>query len=128
MGRRRDRGCPCGLPAAYDRCCGRFAAGEPAPTAELLMRSRYTAYVRQDAACLLASWHCSTRPATLRFDETLRWTRLEVVQTAGGGLLDLVGTVHFRAAQVRGGAAGVLEEHSRFVREQGRWTYLGPVQ
>ena len=47
MGRRRDRGCPCGLPAAYDRCCGRFLAGAAAPTAELLMRSRYTAYARR---------------------------------------------------------------------------------
>ena len=128
MGRRRDRGCPCGLPAAYDRCCGRFSRGEAAPTAELLMRSRYTAYARQDAAHLLASWHCSTRPAGLAFDPDQRWTRLEVVEAVGGGLLDTAGTVHFRAAHVRGGAAGVLEEHSRFVREQGRWVYLGPVR
>ena len=88
MGRRRDRGCPCGLPAAYDRCCGRFHRGEPAPTAEVLMRARYTAYAREDGAYLLASWHSSTRPATLPFDPSLRWTRLQVVATTGGGLLD----------------------------------------
>ena len=127
MGRRRDRGCPCGLPAAYDRCCGRFHAGEAPPTAELLMRSRYTAYAREDGAYLLASWHSSTRPATLPFDPSLRWTRLHVVATSGGGLLDTVGTVHFRATHVRRGAVGVLEEHSRFSREDGRWVYVAPV-
>lgn len=127
MGRRRDRGCPCGLPASYDRCCGRFLAGQAPPTAELLMRSRYTAYARQDGAYLLASWHSSTRPATLPFDDSLRWTALQVVATSGGGLLDTVGTVHFRARHVRRGAVGVLEEHSCFGREDGRWTYVGPV-
>jgi SEC-C motif-containing protein len=128
MGRRRDRGCPCGLAAAYDRCCGRFHAGEAAPTAELLMRSRYTAYAREDGPYLLASWHSSSRPATLPFDPSLRWTRLQVVGTSGGGLLDTVGTVHFRATHVRRGAVGVLEEHSRFTREDGRWCYVAPVQ
>ncbi len=127
MGRRRDRGCPCGLPAAYDRCCGRFLAGAAAPTAELLMRSRYTAYARQDGPYLLASWHSTTRPTSVRFDPDLRWTRLEVVATSGGGLLDTAGTVHFRAGHVRRGAVGVLEEHSRFGREDGRWVYVAPV-
>ena len=127
MGRRRDRGCPCGLPAAYDRCCGRFCAGEEAPTAELLMRSRYTAYARQDEAYLRRTWHSSTRPAAMPFDPSLRWTRLEVVATSGGGLLDLTGTVHFRATHVRRGAVGVLEEHSSFGREDGRWVYVAPV-
>ena len=127
MGRRRDRGCPCGLPAAYDRCCGRFHAGAAAPTAELLMRSRYTAYARQDAAYLLASWHSSTRPASPVLDPDLRWTRLQVLQTSGGGLFDTSGTVRFRAFHVRQGVPGVLEEHSRFDREDGRWAYVAPV-
>ncbi len=126
MGRRRDRGCPCGLPAAYDRCCGPFLAGAAAPTAELLMRSRYTAYAREDGAHLLATWHSSTRPSVLPFDADLRWTRLEVVATSGGGLLDTTGRVHFRATHVRRGAVGVLEERSRFAREDGRWTYVAP--
>ena len=127
MGRRRDRGCPCGLPAAYDRCCGPVLAGAPAPTAELLMRSRYTAHARQDEAHLLASWHASTRPAAVPFDPELRWTRLQVVATAGGGLLDTAGEVHFRATSVRRGVVDVLEERSRFARQDGRWTYVGPA-
>ena len=101
MGRRRDRGCPCGLPASYDRCCGPVLAGAPAATAELLMRSRFTAYARQDEAHLLATWHSSTRPSAVPFDPDRRWTRLEVVATTGGGLLDTAGTVDFRATSVR---------------------------
>ena len=50
-----------------------------------------------------------------------------MVATSGGGLLDTVGTVHFRATHVRRGAVGVLEEHSRFSREDGRWAYVAPV-
>lgn len=127
MGRRRDRGCPCGLPAAYDRCCGPVLAGAPAPTAELLMRSRYTAHARQDEAHLLATWHSSTRPSSVAFDPDLRWTRLEVVATSGGGLLETAGTVHFRATSVRLGVVSVLEERSRFAREDGRWVYVAAV-
>jgi SEC-C motif-containing protein len=127
MGRRRDRGCPCGLAAAYDRCCGRFLAGAAAPTAELLMRSRYTAYARQDEAHLLASWHSTTRPSSVPFDPDLRWTRLEVLTSTGGGLLDTAGTVEFQATHVRLGVVGLLEEQSRFAREDGRWAYVAAV-
>ena len=91
------------------------------------MRARYTAYARQDEAYLLASWHPSTRPATLDLDPALRWTRLEVLATTGGGLLDVEGTVRFRATHVCDGVVGVLEEDSRFARDDGRWTYVAPV-
>ena len=47
--------------------------------------------------------------------------------SAGGGLLDATGTVLFTATHLRRGVTGVLEEHSRFAREDGRWTYVAPV-
>jgi SEC-C motif-containing protein len=87
------------------------------------MRSRYTAFAVGDAAWLLASWHPSTRPPRLDLAGTV-WTGLEVLETRGGGLLDPAGEVRFRASY-RG---GVLEERSRFVRDAGRWSYLGPVR
>ena len=38
--------CPYGLGMPYEACCGRFiSAVSSAPTAEALMRSRYSAYV-----------------------------------------------------------------------------------
>ena len=112
--------CPCGLPASYDDCCGRFHRGAAAPTAELLMRSRYSAFAVGDAAYLLATWHPSTRPAEV--DTGGGWLRLEVLE-ARGGLLDAEGAVRFRAHA----ADGVVVEHSRFVRDGGRWSYVGPV-
>ena len=117
--------CPCGLPAAYDECCGRYHRGDQAPpTAELLMRSRFSAYARHDEAYLRSSWHPSTRPRRIDPDPALRWTRLEIVSTTGGGLLDQEGTVAFRAHHERDGRAGVLAENSRFERVSGRWVYV----
>jgi SEC-C motif-containing protein len=87
------------------------------------MRSRFSAFAVGDADYLLASWHPSTRPASLELDPGLRWYRLDIVGTTRGGLLDEVGTVQFRA-YYKGDAAGVQEEDSRFVREGRRWFYV----
>jgi SEC-C motif domain protein len=120
--------CHCGLPAPYDDCCGRYHRGvAKAPTAERLMRSRFSAFRVGDEAYLLLTWHWSTRPPHIDFDETLRWRRLEVLQTAGGGLLDTEGTVHFRAHYVHRNRPGHMEERSRFVLHDGTWLYVGPL-
>jgi len=119
--------CPCGLPATYDDCCGRFHRGAAkAPTAERLMRSRYSAFSVGDAAYLLRTWHPSTRPATLDLDKKLRWTGLEVLETAGGSAFETQGTVRFRAHYREHGRPGTLDELSRFVLQQGMWLYVGP--
>jgi SEC-C motif-containing protein len=120
--------CPCGAAQPYDRCCGRLHRGEAqASTAEQLMRSRYTAFARQDAAYLMDTWHPSSRPRRVRFDAAGRWVGLEVVATDGGGMLDTEGTVEFIAHHIRGGERRDLHEISLFVRDEGRWRYLGPV-
>ena len=119
--------CPCGLGDDYESCCGRLHSGAVAPTAELLMRSRFSAFAVGDADYLLRTWHPSGRPSTLRLDPARRWTRLAVLETHDGGLFDTTGTVRFRALYVHDGQRGVLTETSRFVREGRRWLYLGPV-
>jgi SEC-C motif domain protein len=119
--------CPCGLGEEYEACCGRYHGGTRAPTAEQLMRSRYSAFAVGDAAYLLRTWHPSARPRTLELDPGCRWTRLAVLGTTGGGLFDATGTVSFRAIYVLDGQRHVLTENSRFVREGKRWLYLGPV-
>jgi SEC-C motif-containing protein len=111
----------------YYACCGRLHGGSPAPTAEALMRSRYSAFAVGDAGYLLRTWHPSARPRTLTLDPALRWTRLAVLETHAGGPFDATGTVRFRAIYVHDGQRGVLAETSRFVRHDGRWAYLGPV-
>ncbi|MFP5255377.1 MAG: YchJ family protein [Acidimicrobiia bacterium] len=124
-----DDPCPCGSGASLGACCGPIVSGErPAPTAERLMRSRFTAFALGAEAHLLRSWHRSTRPPTISFVPGQRWVRLEVLATVAGELLDPEGEVEFRAHYDRRGRSGVLHELSRFVRDdEGHWVYLGAV-
>jgi SEC-C motif-containing protein len=101
-----------------------FHSGTPAPTAEHLMRSRFSAFALGDASFLAASWHPSTRPAHVDLDPEVRWYRLDVVRTERGGLLDADGVVEFRASYRAPAGPGSLHEVSRFVRERGAWVYL----
>ncbi|MFF7241402.1 YchJ family protein [Streptomyces collinus] len=115
------RSCPCGRPESYDACCGRFHAGTAAaPTAEALMRSRYSAFVVGDAGYLLRTWHPGTRPGRLDLDPGTRWTGLEILGTTDGSAFHRTGTVTFRASY-RGGS---LHERSRFERVDGAWVYV----
>ena len=91
--------------------------------AQALMRSRYDAFVREDAAYLLATWHPSTRPASVDFEPGIRWLGLDV---RGHRMLDAThAEVEFVArSRVGGGPARRLHERSRFVREDGLWFYV----
>ncbi|WP_328924402.1 YchJ family metal-binding protein [Streptomyces sp. NBC_00190] len=120
--------CPCGLPATYPECCGRFHSGaQQAPTAEKLMRSRFSAFAVGDTAYLLRSWHPSTRPSRLDLDPGQCWERLEILATERGGMFETEGSVEFRAHYREGGHTGSLHEHSAFSREEGAWVYVGPL-
>ncbi|MFD3506298.1 YchJ family protein [Nocardia sp. NPDC058666] len=117
--------CPCRRGEAFEDCCGPILAGEkPAPTAETLMRSRYTAYVVGDVDYLRRSWHPSTRPADLELDGDQQWLFLEIVGTQAGGPFDDNGTVEFIAHYKLDGARDAMHELSTFVRVDGAWVYL----
>jgi SEC-C motif-containing protein len=121
--------CPCrshALALSYEACCGRYHAGPLqllAPTAEALMRSRYSAFAQDRIDYLLATWHGSTRPVLLEPNSAqLRWLGLEVRQHA---VIDADhATVEFVARSKLGGRARRLHETSRFVRENARWFYV----
>ena len=115
--------CPCGHSLPYAACCGRWHAGEAAPDAEALMRSRYSAYVRGLPDYLLATWHASTRPATMEpVEPGLKWLGLQVKRHTP---IDAThAEVEFVARSKLGGRAHRLHETSRFVREDGRWYYV----
>lgn len=87
------------------------------------MRSRYSAYVLGLADYLQATWHASTRAAELdlSIDAAVKWLGLKVDFAAENGD---EGEVHFVARYKVGGKAHRLSEHSRFVREDGRWFYV----
>ena len=121
--------CPCGSGKHYADCCGQYLAGTAnAPTAEALMRSRYTAFVFQDEDYLRDSWHPDTRPADIDArDADIRWLGLKIKRTEAGGEADDTGTVEFVARYKTGGRGHRLHETSRFVRHAGRWVYLEGV-
>lgn len=88
------------------------------------MRSRYAAYVLGLEPYLLATWHTSTRPAELKLDEDPpRWLGLSIkrheVQDANNAIVEFV--ARYKIA----GQAYRLHEISHFIREDGRWFYVG---
>jgi SEC-C motif domain protein len=126
--------CVCGgVPsgASYERCCARYHAGESyllAPTPEALMRSRYSAYAMGLSDYINATWHDTTRHATLhRFDAAESWLGLEIRRATevknDEGFVEFVA----RSKPKGGGPALRLHEVSRFVREGGRWFYVDGV-
>lgn len=120
-----DQLCPCGLGQAYAACCGRYIdRAAVAPTAEALMRSRYSAYVCGDAKYLLHTWHASTRPQAVDAERAVKWLGLEILMTEAGGDGDAQGAVEFVARYKVNGKAYRLHERSRFVKEDGQWFYV----
>jgi len=123
------QGCPCGRRDARARvlpwpaCCGRYVGqATPAPDAESLMRSRYSAYVTGHVEYLLATWHASSRPSVLALEPDVKWLGLTVrehrVVDTGHAEVEFVARSRLQGQGQR------LHERSRFVREAGRWFYL----
>jgi len=120
--------CPCSSQESYANCCEPLHKGKAAPTAEALMRSRYSAYVLGLSDYLQTSWHSSKRPSRVRlFDH--KWTRLKIIYTEAGQSNDDKGIVEFIAKYKQNGKAFSLHERSRFVKENGHWFYVdGDIQ
>lgn len=120
--------CPCGSGDVYGSCCAPFHHGKLAPTAETLMRSRFTAFAVGDEAYLLRTWDPATRPASVDLDPQLRWYRLDIHHTTGGGPFEDWGTVdftaHYKPAPGTEAPRGTQRENSRFRRQDGQWFYL----
>jgi SEC-C motif-containing protein len=121
--------CPCGRtdargkPLVYGACCGRYLEHDtPAPDAESLMRSRYSAFVLGRVAYLQSSWHTSTRPTDLTPEPGVTWLGLAVKRHR---VIDAENAeVEFVARSRIGDRGQRLHETSRFVREGGRWFYV----
>ncbi len=114
--------CPCQVmqqqPKSYEDCCGVFHAGKAAATAELLMRSRYSAYAMGLIDYIKHTWHASTCPIDFTMEDDNPWLKLDIISAKKK-------QVHFRAFfKDENDQYCVLEEISAFVFEQGRWFYL----
>lgn len=99
------------------------------------MRSRYSAYVVGNVGHLIRTTHAqgphhqtdarAWAESLRRYCEAVEFTGLEVHSADSRGD---EGRVAFTARYLHGGAAGQIEEHSRFLKADGRWVYWGVVE
>jgi SEC-C motif-containing protein len=123
--------CPCGSTRPFDQCCGPFLSGDAtAPTAEALMRSRYTAYTRHDIDYIgrtLApeSSHDFDAAAATTWATQAQWLGLEILATERGREDDVEGVVEFVAAYKQNGATVKHRERSTFRKsDEGVWYFV----
>ena len=125
--------CPCESGKPYSKCCEVYHLGAPAPTAEALMRSRYSAYALSDQNpalidYLLQSWHAETRPQNLNLngDNAAKWLGLHIKRyhniDAENAIVEFV--ARYKPAHNPGGKAERLHETSRFKRIEKHWYYV----
>ena len=123
-----ERLSPAKKPLVFAACCGRYLddfENTPAPDAESLMRSRYSAFVLGLTDYLAATWHATTRPHDLAADPGTRWLGLEVRRhTARDASHAEVEFVARYRPSTGSGPAVRIHERSRFVREDMRWYYV----
>ena len=124
--------CPCTSGKDFEACCGPWLGGKPAPTAEALMRSRYTAYTKADIAYLRETLAPKERKsfeaaASEDWARHSEWLGLEIHGTEKGQPGDNEGLVEFTARFTYKGKPGEQRERARFTfnGEAGRWQYAG---
>ena len=119
--------CPCQSSQEYNTCCGQYHNGkQTAPTAEALMRSRYSAYALQLGRYLFKTWHKATRPSlqSLLQENDTQWLSLKIIMTEQGMSQDDTGIVAFIATYLQQNKIEQLSETSRFEKTQGKWVYV----
>lgn len=120
--------CPCGSQKDYTSCCGPLLAGKPAPTAEALMRSRYTAYSLGNLdyiqrTCAGEAALAFNRDEAAQSAQGTEWIGLTIEATEGGKEADDTGKVTFTARYRQHGRIHALSETSEFRRVLGAWRY-----
>jgi SEC-C motif-containing protein len=125
--------CPCGKGPSLEECCGPIIAGAPAPTAEALMRSRYTAYTTGEVDHVVVTHDPATRDTvdrdgSLQWSKGSQWLGLDIRATEAGGPDDTTGIVEFIARFSIAGRVQAHHERSRFEKkDEGagpRWFYI----
>ncbi|WP_299729238.1 YchJ family protein [uncultured Endozoicomonas sp.] len=127
--------CPCGSQQTMAACCGQYLENLSAPTAEKLMRSRYTAYTLNDFPYLITTTH-PEQQAALREQQVYEqtpdtlWQKLEILDTQAGQESDTSGTVEFKASfrEDEDGPVHAHQECSSFSKINGRWYFIYPNQ
>jgi SEC-C motif-containing protein len=120
--------CPCGSKREFGTCCAPYLAGSPAPTAEALMRSRYTAYTLGnfdyiEKTCTGPAAQAFNRAEAERAQLGTEWLGLDVRKTRDGRESDTSGTVKFEFRYRRSGREFAQLDISSFRRMDGLWLY-----
>ncbi|MFA7429459.1 MAG: YchJ family protein [Rhodospirillaceae bacterium] len=128
--------CPCGSARPFADCCEPFITGAALPpTAEALMRSRYSAFATGALDYLTETLSAEARvdydPAHAEdWSKNSDWLGLEIKSTEGGTAADDDGWVEFVAHFRYADEERAHHESSHFVKQEGRWFYhdgnLGP--
>lgn len=119
--------CPCGSGRDFDLCCGPYLEGKAfPPTAEALMRSRYTAYATHNIDYIVST--CGTSEGidvegTRHWSESSKWMGLTIHGVEKGGENDTEGTVDFTADYIMDGLRDKHRESAHFAKKDGRWLY-----
>ncbi len=122
--------CTCGNSISFQECCEPLIKGRRQPeTAEVLMRSRYSAYVSGDVDYIVETQapgtrHTVDRDATEQWSRKSTWLSLEILGVEAGGATDQTGTVEFVAHYELEGEKVDHHETAEFRREDGRWYFV----
>ena len=122
--------CPCGSQQSFEKCCKPYIQDKkPAPTAEALMRSRYTAYTLANIDYIVNTHDISTRQdidvdAIRKWARDAEWLQLEILDVTNGLEGQAEGIVEFKASYKMNGEICVLHEISQFANKQGKWFYV----
>jgi len=122
--------CPCGSGKTLEACCLPYVEGKAmAPTAEALLRSRYTAFTRRSVDYILETHHTKTKEEISKegiqaWSERAEWIGLEILGTEDGGPDDQVGFVRFVAKYREKGSVVNHAEDARFEKENGAWRFV----
>jgi SEC-C motif-containing protein len=123
--------CPCGSGSEYEKCCSLYIKdGIPVPTAEKLMRARYSAYALGEVDFIMSTHEveakdlAESRKATEDWSKGSDWQGLEILKTSKGGEDDEKGTVEFKAHYMIDRARYTHHEISSFERKNGKWLFV----
>lgn len=123
--------CPCGSGKKYAECCEPIIKRTvKVPTAEALMRARYSSYVKQEIDFIVDSCEegkeiaAIDKKATEDWAKNSTWHGLKIIRTEKGGENDTEGTVEFEATYTdKGGLRDVHHETGYFRKINGEWLY-----
>ncbi len=121
--------CPCGSGREYAKCCQPLIDGaKTADTAEALLRSRFSAYARQQVDYILdtvapGQRHQHEPDAIRNWASSATWHRLEILNVEGGSPADEDGQIEFIAHYTEKQVRKRHHELAHFQKIDSRWYF-----